>query len=211
MPEKILRQIPSTNLFLTGAHFKTTTPSNIEELKKQGITHIFMLFPLTQKQRDQQAGFETRGSDRMSLEQIYAKYNIDIDTVAKLQSNGIRTSSLLRNPSTLRDYESFSREVLSTHGNVLVQCIHGKHASASYAMYHLARHSDLSAEQIIQRLEKAGLTGNDIMRVLDFIEQTKSNIKDIIAHREKSRELKRKLSTQPKKTSEHKQRPRWHR
>ena len=202
MADRPIRQIPESRLFLSGVDFNVTRSSNISKMKSEGITHVFMLFPLTQKQLD--AGDEFKGkAPTMKLEDLYAKFGLNIHLATTLPHEGIRVSSLLRNPNSLRDYESFNREASKVKGKILIQCIHGKHVSASYAMYYLARNTSLPLHEIRSRLERTGLSGRDLLRIEEFLSMAKVDLRTIIEHREEARLAAIKRSTKPK-TGKHK-------
>jgi hypothetical protein len=202
MAERDLRNIPDTRLYLSGVDFNVTRSENISRMKREGIRQVFMLFPLTQKQLDEGDAFKGKAPE-MKIEDLYAKMGLDIHLATILPNEGIRVSSLLRNPSSLRDYESFNREAREAKGKIMIQCIHGRHASASYAMYYLARSTSMSLAEIRDRLMRTGLTGRDLMRVEEFLGTANVSLRRVIEHREKERMQREKRSKKPK-TGKHK-------
>jgi hypothetical protein len=70
MADQLLRNIPDTRLYLSGVDFNVTRSTNISKMKREGISHVFMLFPLTQKQLD--AGDAFKGTaPTMKIEDLY--------------------------------------------------------------------------------------------------------------------------------------------
>ena len=177
--------IPDTKVLLAGVDFNIAAPQNLQTLRGLGVRKVFMLFPLTQKQFEERSEFK-EGLSHPSLEQVYAKWGIDPLVVAKLMKEGIFVSSLIRNPSSLRDYESFNKEAIAVKGKFLLQCIHGRHASASYAMYYLARSSNFSYHQITDLFARAGLGGRDLNNIESFLGDAKVNVRRVVEERERA-------------------------
>lgn len=178
--------LPETDIFLTGIDYNLTQSEHMAELKRQGVKKVFFLFPTSQKQLDATGEFKEHPSDKMDIMDLYRRFKIDPLIATKLQKNGIQITSLLRNPQNFRNYESFEKEAKEVKGKFVIQCIHGRHASAAYAMYHLAKSSPLSYEQIRNIFGRAGFSGSDIIRMGEFLACAKVNVVELIAEKQKT-------------------------
>jgi hypothetical protein len=193
MPESDLTQLrdPETSaelrILLTGLKFDLANKENVALLKRRGVRKVFTLFPIRQKQLEHRATMGEFGistGQALTLEKFYAKMHIDPFFVTQLQQNGIQVSSLARNPTSFRHYESFDREARQVKGRFLIQCIHGKHASAAYAMYFLANSTHYSAQEIHSILQKAGLTATDVSRATDFLKDAKVDLAKLVERKD---------------------------
>jgi len=177
--------LPGTRILLSGTGFNVALPENIKHLKDLGVTKIFLLFPTSQNQLDQGREFKEEGVQHLTLEQLYSKMHLDLMLVPKLQGHGIMVSSLLRNPRSFRDYDSFYKEASEVKGKFLIQCIHGRHASAAYAMYYLAKGTRLSVNEMSNIFLKAGFSGRDLSTMEYFLSDAKVNLSGVVTEREK--------------------------
>ncbi len=139
-------RLGSTRIFLAGTKVNLADLDTIRWLKENRITKVFCLYPLKPEQFSQlnnkvREVFPT-------MKELYKAWGIDPMFSTKLHQNGIQTSSLVRDPNHLREYESFVKEAVTTKHNFLIQCYAGLHASGAYAMYYLATATPMTYEQI---------------------------------------------------------------
>ena len=186
---QVIRKLPDTRFYLSGIGLNLADDEVVNFLRGEGVKLVFCLYPATGRREE---------SARQDMLDFYKKYNIDPIFFPKLANVGIRASPLLRNPSDLRAYESFLREAKATNGNIVIQCISGKHASGAYAMYYLAKNSKLNLQQAKNIFFQAGLSGDDALRIEDFLGSAGVNIRKIFEKKQirlvqKAKETLRRL------------------
>ncbi|MFA5125950.1 MAG: hypothetical protein WC462_03025 [archaeon] len=194
--------LPRTRIILTGTHFDLTSPGNLQQLKNWGVKKVFFVFPTSQKQLDLSGEFRASPAEKVNLMDIYAKFKINPMIATILPQNGIQITSLLRNPRSFRSYESFNKEAKEVNGKFIIQCMHGRHASAAYALYHLANSTNYSMQEIHKIFFDAGFKASELERMESFLQDAKVNLHRIIEEREKvliaqkkslARHLKKKM------------------
>ena len=79
---------------------------------------------------------------------LYKAWGIQPNFLEKLSNAGIQASSLVRDPKTMRDFESFRKEAMGARKCFLIQCFQGQHSSAAYALYYLAKVTPYSLKEI---------------------------------------------------------------
>jgi len=163
MDPKKPRRIGRTPVFIAGTKVNMADPKTIEWLKASGITRVFCLFPLTPEQF---RGLDANMKETFrTMTKLYKEKDIDPKFIARLSKAGIVVSSLIRNPKSLRSYESFlkeARNVTRKGRKILIQCFAGKHMSGTYAMFYLAAGTQMNLGQIREAFYNSGLSGNDL-------------------------------------------------
>ncbi|MCX6799196.1 MAG: hypothetical protein NTW59_03820 [Candidatus Diapherotrites archaeon] len=129
---KNFARIGNTRIYLGGAqHMDLADPEIIELLKRVKVSKVFCLYPISGKGLERLPGL--------------IREKVDWSFPQKLRENGIQVSTIMRNPDHFREYESFAREVNQVgRGNILVMCYSGRHTSAAYAFYYLAKETPLT-------------------------------------------------------------------
>lgn len=172
---QFVRKLPDTRFYLAGISLNLADDEVVNFLKGEGVKLVFCLYPATGRREE---------SAKQDMLDFYRKYNIDPIFFPKLASAGIRASPLLRNPSNLRAYDSFLREAKAINGNIVIQCISGKHSSGAYALYYLAKNSPFTLVQAKDVLFRAGLSGDDALRIEDFLGSAGVNVRKIFAKKQ---------------------------
>ena len=194
--------LPKTRIILTGTHYDLTSPAHLQQMKGFGVKKVFFVFPTTQKQLELSGEFRTTPEEKIDLMDIYAKFRINPMIATILPKNGIQITSLLRNPRTFRSYDSFDKEAREVEGKFVIQCMHGRHASAAYALYHLAKSTNYSMPEIHKIFFDAGFKASELERMDFFLRDAGVNLQEVVKERERvilaqkksvARHLKKKM------------------
>jgi hypothetical protein len=171
-------------------------PETAEWLKERGVKEVFCLYPITNKQFTGLMTEAKRGTT--SLADFHRIWHIDPKFLEELSKQGIRVSSLVRNPESFRNYESFAREASQVRGNIAVQCFAGKHASSAYVLYYLARNTNMTYHEVQRLFIGSGLTPKDLTLISSFLKSTGIDIHKMFEAKERAMEQARKRKKKQK-------------
>jgi len=177
--------LPKTRIILSGTHYDLTSPEHLQQMKGLGVKKVFFVFPITQQQLELSGEFKASPLEKINLMDIYAKFKINPMIATILPQNGIQITSLLRNPRTFRSYESFDKEAREVQGKFVIQCMHGRHASAAYALYHLANSTNHSLPEIHKIFFDAGFKASELERMESFLMDAGVNLNKVTAEKER--------------------------
>ena len=192
IPGEGFKRLENTRFYLGGAlHLDLADPDVIELLKRVGIRKVFCLYPIS-------------GRLIQQLPKL-VREKIDWSFVEKLRREHIGLRSIIRNPQTLMGYDEFVKEVKKVHKDapVLIQCYAGRHGSAAYAYYYLAKETPLTKTQVDRIFVRSGFMGRDLSLISGFFKfqgPTKT-IEDVFA--EKAAKIAAEQARRKKKAKKH--------
>ncbi len=178
-------------------------PETAEWLKQRGVKEVFCLYPVRNKEF---TGLETEAKrGTTSLADFHRIWHIDPNFAAELAKKGIRVSSLIRNPESFRNYESFAKEASQVKGNIAVQCFAGKHASSAYVLYYLAKNTNMTHKEVQTLFIRSGLNPRDLAIITSFLKNTGLDIYKIFEAKERAIEQAKKRKKKNRKQGRKKQ------
>jgi len=170
-----------------GSRVNLADPKTIQWMKKEGITKVFCVYPVTKKQFESLAKRERSGLP--SLEHFQKIMGIEPNLQKKLKEAGIATSSLVRKPKHIKGNQKFALEAARTRGNFLIQCSAGRQVSAAYAIFYLATATPMSLKEIRETFIKSGRK-NDLPRIEEILQEAGVKLKEIIAKKEAKKTIR---------------------